>query len=409
MSSKRALVVDDSKSVLIMLRRMLEQNRLAVDTAESAEEALRYLQNKKPDLILMDHILPGMNGLDATKAIADNPATASIPVIIHSSKDGEQFVKQAQSYGAACILAKPAKPDSLTRVLQSLKLIPDGAVAAIKPAAPPPDAAHTIPSAAIESLARTAAESVATYVARSLVSRLLDEQLPQLKQDLLTRGQVTARDVASELYAARFGEFSAQIRKQVQDSLTDVFEQLAELRARVEAPATLDPLVIEELEQRARQVATSTATEAAQSAAQQAVRAAASEAAVPAAQQAAEQLYTAQIDDLSTRVSQLQEQLAELQASAAASGQSNAIDREELEQLVQAAAAKTASEAATHAAQSVARQATQTATQAAGDITRRVVTPLIESTRDLLRQMYLLAGLAAAAGVVAAAAVYFLK
>ena len=79
-TGKRALIVDDSRSARIILSRMLEQNGLTVDTAESAEQALEYLQRSRPDVIFMDHLmpghgrLPGRAGHQERSADRDDPA-----------------------------------------------------------------------------------------------------------------------------------------------------------------------------------------------------------------------------------------------------------------------------------------------------------------------------------------------
>ena len=84
MSAKRALVVDDSKSARVVLSRMLEKYGIAVDTADSAESALDYLERERPDVVFMDHLMPGMDGLQAVKIIKANPATATIPIMMYT-------------------------------------------------------------------------------------------------------------------------------------------------------------------------------------------------------------------------------------------------------------------------------------------------------------------------------------
>ena len=63
--NKTALIVDDSKTARVVLKRMLESHELAVDTAESAESALDYLSAHRPDVIFMDHLMPGSDGFEA--------------------------------------------------------------------------------------------------------------------------------------------------------------------------------------------------------------------------------------------------------------------------------------------------------------------------------------------------------
>jgi len=120
MPVKHALLVDDSKSARLVLRRLLEKNKMDVDLAESAEEALDYLKDHKPDVIFMDHMMPGMDGLEAAKLINDNPDTTTIPVIMCTSKEGEAFTSDAKAHGAMDVICKPPSPDAVSQVLSIL-------------------------------------------------------------------------------------------------------------------------------------------------------------------------------------------------------------------------------------------------------------------------------------------------
>lgn len=122
MSAKKALIVDDSKLAQFVLKKMLVEHELAVDTTESAEEALDYLVNNKPDVIFLDHSMSGMNGLQALKAIKDNPDTATIPVMMYTSQDDGMYMSQARALGALDILPKQLKPVELAQVLDRLRL-----------------------------------------------------------------------------------------------------------------------------------------------------------------------------------------------------------------------------------------------------------------------------------------------
>ncbi len=122
---KHALVVDDSKSARLVLRRMLEKYTLAVDTANSAGEALEYLNHNRPDVIFMDHMMPGMDGFEAVKAIKNNPATATIPILMYTSKGGDLYLSQARALGAAGILPKSVAPAELFDSLERLGLVHD--------------------------------------------------------------------------------------------------------------------------------------------------------------------------------------------------------------------------------------------------------------------------------------------
>ncbi len=125
MARKRALVVDDSKSARVILSRMLEKYDIEVDMAESAEQAIEYLQHDRPDAIFMDHLMPGMDGLQAVQTIKGNPQTAMIPIMMYTSQEGELYVGQARALGAMGVLPKQVRPVDVSKVLYELHLLPD--------------------------------------------------------------------------------------------------------------------------------------------------------------------------------------------------------------------------------------------------------------------------------------------
>ncbi|HTU67965.1 MAG TPA: response regulator [Steroidobacteraceae bacterium] len=125
MSAKRALVVDDSKSARLFLSRILERHEIAVDAAESAEQAIDYLTRTKPDVIFMDHMMPGMDGFQAVQSIKNNPRTSSIPILMYTSQEGDLYLGQARALGAEGVLPKQIKQADVTRMLYQLRLVAD--------------------------------------------------------------------------------------------------------------------------------------------------------------------------------------------------------------------------------------------------------------------------------------------
>jgi len=125
MGAKRALVVDDSKSARTFLSRILEKYEIDVDSAESAEQAIEYLGTHRPDVIFMDHLMPGMDGFQAVQAIKNNPRTAMIPIMMYTSQEGELYLGQARALGAVGVLPKQIKPTDVSTVLYQLHLVPD--------------------------------------------------------------------------------------------------------------------------------------------------------------------------------------------------------------------------------------------------------------------------------------------
>ncbi len=122
---KCALIVDDSKTARRFLARILERYDMRVETAGSAEQALEFLGHDRPDVIFMDHMMPGMDGFEAVRAIKNKPATATIPIMMYTSQAGELYVSQARALGAVGVLPKQIKPVEVDALLQSLHLVDD--------------------------------------------------------------------------------------------------------------------------------------------------------------------------------------------------------------------------------------------------------------------------------------------
>jgi len=123
MQIKHALVVDDSKSARVMLSRQLQKLGLTVDSVESAKDAFSYLESSRPDLIFMDHMMPGIDGLVAAKLIWNNINTRTIPVVMYTSKDGDEYVQSAKAHGAVAVLPKPAKAHQIETIIERINTI----------------------------------------------------------------------------------------------------------------------------------------------------------------------------------------------------------------------------------------------------------------------------------------------
>jgi twitching motility two-component system response regulator PilH len=109
----KILLVDDSKTELHVLSELLSKKGYQVRTAENGEEAMRRLQEEKPDLILMDVVMPGQNGFQLTRAITRDPVFANVPVIICTSKNQETDRVWGMRQGARDYVVKPVNPEEL--------------------------------------------------------------------------------------------------------------------------------------------------------------------------------------------------------------------------------------------------------------------------------------------------------
>ncbi len=120
MSIEKVLIVDDSKTELMFLADLLQKSGLAVRTAESGDEALRQLAEEKPDLILMDVVMPGKNGFQLTRAISRNPEYSDIPIFMCTSKSLETDRVWGMRQGARDYITKPVDAAELLLKIRAL-------------------------------------------------------------------------------------------------------------------------------------------------------------------------------------------------------------------------------------------------------------------------------------------------
>jgi len=107
------LIVDDSPTEAHVLKGMLEKHGFEVETAENGTEGIERAKELKPDLILMDVVMPGLNGFQATRQLTKDPETKDIPVIIVTTKDQETDRVWGMRQGARDFLTKPVAEKTL--------------------------------------------------------------------------------------------------------------------------------------------------------------------------------------------------------------------------------------------------------------------------------------------------------
>ncbi len=120
MPISKILVVDDSPTERHFLSEILTKQGYQVVMAESGEEALIKAKQLKPDLILMDVVMPGLNGFQATRAITKEAETKDIPVIMCTSKGQETDKVWGMRQGARDYVVKPVNIDELLRKIAAL-------------------------------------------------------------------------------------------------------------------------------------------------------------------------------------------------------------------------------------------------------------------------------------------------
>ncbi len=125
MANKRALIVDDSTTAQYRLKKMLRRYPLDIDVADNGEAALRYLAHHVPDVIFMDHTMPGMDGFRALQIIKSHPETAMVPVIMYTAQSGDVYTGQARALGALDVVSKDTiNATDLSRVMETIHIYP---------------------------------------------------------------------------------------------------------------------------------------------------------------------------------------------------------------------------------------------------------------------------------------------
>ncbi|HHH39784.1 MAG TPA: response regulator [Sedimenticola sp.] len=287
MLARKILLVDDSKSARFALKKLLQQHDLEVEMVDSGEAALDFLEQERPDVIFMDHLMKGMDGLAATQRIKQNPQTADIPVVMCTSNDGEDYVQKARSQGAIGTLLKPPSPSKLDAILETADQAiraarPTATTTAGKPGDATPAVATVSPPAApeldLESVWEQLRPRIAALVSNELLQfeKALNANMQQQREkfqallDSAQRQQDALIAGAGE-NLARAGREVEQGRREAERLIADRLEeqnrnfwqQLNELKEKVGGELVASEQVTAEIGRAAREAARSTASETA--------------------------------------------------------------------------------------------------------------------------------------------------
>ncbi len=117
--SRKVLIVDDEANIVISLEFLMEQAGYTVDIARTGDEALAKIANFAPDLILLDVMLPGMNGFDICQRIRQTPAWRHIKVVMLTAKGREVEITKGLALGADAYITKPFSTKALLAEVES--------------------------------------------------------------------------------------------------------------------------------------------------------------------------------------------------------------------------------------------------------------------------------------------------
>ena len=127
MNRETILLVEDERDIQDLLKFHLEREHISVTTADTGEEALRDLKIHRPDLVLLDLMLPGIDGLEVCRRIKSNPDTREIPIVMLTAKDSEADIIAGLEMGAADYVTKPFSPRVLVARIHAVLRRPDPA------------------------------------------------------------------------------------------------------------------------------------------------------------------------------------------------------------------------------------------------------------------------------------------
>jgi len=225
MPIQTALVVDDSKSARIMLSRMLQKLDLVVSMVESGEEAITFLANNpSPDTIFMDHMMPGMDGVEATRIISESPGTSQIPIFMYTSKEGPEYENLAVEAGANGLLGKPAKLERLNEIINELN--------AANLSTDPNDTTKTTP--APESSPNVSAPLIAETEA--VKSKITNNNVASEEEKIMSKEFV--EDIARPLVTEALEQAISPLNATIQDLKTNQSEDQSEIRKLVSRQAS---------------------------------------------------------------------------------------------------------------------------------------------------------------------------
>lgn len=120
MAGEKILVVDDSPTILEVVKQVLQSEGYEVETAATGIEGLNKARSVKPDLIILDILLPGMQGYQVCRLLKFDQQYKDTPILMYSSRDDQQDISTGMSQGADGYLVKPVEPDVLLETIRTL-------------------------------------------------------------------------------------------------------------------------------------------------------------------------------------------------------------------------------------------------------------------------------------------------
>ncbi len=274
--AKKVLLVDDSKSARIVLSRLLQKCKFDVDMVNSGEEALEYLESGRPDAIFIDYMMDGMDGLEAIGRIKKDPAISSIPIVMCSANEGQDYVTAAISYGALGILPKPPTKDRLADIVKLIEKewkAQEREKKCAEHSQPVSESTFAISADEVRGLAVSAAndaiaEEVGPLVEEAISSRIeavIQSHMPpmsELKDEIVVEVMSRIESMVHEANDRAVAEvIEAHFRAQWEEFSAKLNEQLAIFQSSLQEELPKNSQVVRQIRDVAESVVEATATE----------------------------------------------------------------------------------------------------------------------------------------------------
>ncbi len=120
MSKETILIVDDEEDIIELIKYNLKNEGYAILTAQTGEQAIKTAKQYKPDLVVLDLMLPGIDGLEVTKYLKNNEQTGDIPIVMLTAKGEESDIVTGLELGASDYISKPFSPKVLVARIRSI-------------------------------------------------------------------------------------------------------------------------------------------------------------------------------------------------------------------------------------------------------------------------------------------------
>lgn len=115
---RRVLIIEDEKLIILSTQMVLEASGFRVDSAMDGEEGIQKAKQSAPDLILLDIMMPGIDGWETLTRLKQDPETADVPVVIFTAREHSRGHQRSAEMGAADYFRKPFEPEELVELVE---------------------------------------------------------------------------------------------------------------------------------------------------------------------------------------------------------------------------------------------------------------------------------------------------